>query len=532
MTDIAMLLNHHANIDLVEAFCSHDSMMTQVAQRAGMTTERWTIDDYDLSTESGFAQAEQRLRDLRPRRLWLSPECGPFSQMQNTNQRTPEQVNNLIEKRKRGFKQWLNCIRLAWVQLELGGYFYIEQPQRCMTWRLEDMTTRQLVDELSSYCIRDQCFDGLKHPRSGKPMMKGTRIQSNDYSFTLHFGQRCVGHDTEHATIEGGKVTSGTSFYPQHFCQRAVQLWKSWDDKTTPKGFVRKFRDARQSEEVNLLCGACGSCALASQSGCEKCLDDSAFPAVAEVMQDIPEDDEGEKEKEAMQRLMRVHKNLGHPSNRLLAQILKEAKAPATVIDLASQLHCPICARHVRTSPARPANPHKARELGQVVAMDFSFHTTPNHEKLMVLHFIDEASRYHTAKIIKEGKCTNYSDLGNCQASELIDTISEWARYMAHPVRFHVDEEGCFHSEKFKEYCGVKSIEIKMAAGEAHWQNGVVERHIGTFRTLFSKILMDDTFEGATNQSIVDATCEAKTNMDPTTARPRVNGLWDAPDTH
>ena len=81
---------------------------------------------------------------------------------------------------------------------------------------------------------------------------------------------------------------------------------------------------------------------------------------------------------------------------------------------------------------------------------------------------------------------------------------------MAHPVRFHVDEEGCFHSEKFKEYCGVKAIEIKMAAGEAHWQNGVVERHIGTLRTLFNKLLMDDTFEAATNQSIVDATCEAK----------------------
>ena len=76
----------------------------------------------------------------------------------------------------------------------------------------------------------------------------------------------------------------------------------------------------------------------------------------------------------------------------------------------------------------------------------------------MVLQFIDEASRYYTAKIVEEGRCVQYSDLGNCQASELIDAISEWARYMAHPVRFHVDEEGCFHSEKFKEYSGAKSI--------------------------------------------------------------------------
>ena len=81
---------------------------------------------------------------------------------------------------------------------------------------------------------------------------------------------------------------------------------------------------------------------------------------------------------------------------------------------------------------------------------------------------------------------------------------------MSHPPCFHVDEEGCCHSDEFKEYCGVKSIEIKMAAGEAHWQNGIVERHIGTSRELFSKLLLEDTFEGATTQSIVDQTCEAK----------------------
>ena len=120
---------------------------------------------------------------------------------------------------------------------------------------------------------------------------------------------------------------------------------------------MRRFRDARQSEELNHLCETCGSNSPTSLPGCEKCSDDTAFPAVAEIMRDIPEDDEGEKEEEAMQRLMRVHKNLGHPSNRLLAQILKEAKAPASIVELASKIQCPICARHVRTSPARPGNP-------------------------------------------------------------------------------------------------------------------------------------------------------------------------------
>ena len=93
----------------------------------------------------------------------------------------------------------------------------------------------------------------------------------------------------------------------------------------------------------------------------------------------------------------------------------------------------------------------RARELGHTVAMDFSYHTTPDNVKLMVLHFIDEASKYHTAKIVRKGKVQNYSDLGNCDASDLIAETSEWARYMSNPSCFHVDEEGCFHSEQFKD---------------------------------------------------------------------------------
>ena len=59
------------------------------------------------------------------------------------------------------------------------------------------------------------------------------------------------------------------------------------------------------------------------------------MPAVHELMKDIPDDDEGPAEQSMERRLQRVHRNLGHPPNRLLVQILKEAKAPDSVIELA-----------------------------------------------------------------------------------------------------------------------------------------------------------------------------------------------------
>ena len=77
--------------------------------------------------------------------------------------------------------------------------------------------------------------------------------------------------------------------------------------------------------------------------------------------------------------------------------------------------------------------------------MDFSYHTTPNRGQLMVLHSIDEASNYHTAKIIRQGRVNSYSDLGNCDAVDLITAIVEWARYFTLHDCYHVGEEGCFH---------------------------------------------------------------------------------------
>ena len=58
MSDIAYLLNHGDDTDLVEAFCSSGSMLTKAARQAGMEAERWTIYDYGLSTEKGYTQAE------------------------------------------------------------------------------------------------------------------------------------------------------------------------------------------------------------------------------------------------------------------------------------------------------------------------------------------------------------------------------------------------------------------------------------------------------------------------------------------
>ena len=48
--DIAMLLEKSFPTDLVEVFCSPDSMLTWIAQQSGLAAERWSMDEIGLST--------------------------------------------------------------------------------------------------------------------------------------------------------------------------------------------------------------------------------------------------------------------------------------------------------------------------------------------------------------------------------------------------------------------------------------------------------------------------------------------------
>ena len=47
-------------------------------------------------------------------------------------------------------------------------------------------------------------------------------------------------------------------------------------------------------------------------------------------------------------------------------------------------------------------------------------------------------------------------------------------------------------------------------AGEAHWQNGIVERHIETFKDMHAKLQLDDAYVDSDPQYILDRVTEGK----------------------
>lgn len=65
--------------------------------------------------------------------------------------------------------------------------------------------------------------------------------------------------------------------------------------------------------------------------------------------------------------LMKLHKNLGHPDNRLFAKVLSEQRWSKECIDGASDMQCPVCFEAQCPKLARPAHLSEPREFNELI---------------------------------------------------------------------------------------------------------------------------------------------------------------------
>ena len=98
----------HERIELLEVACSPDSILTSTMQKVTKqesAARRCSLSNtFDLSTNRGIHGDINEINTLHPKHVWLSPICGPYSIMQNINQRNPSQCEELARKRREALK--------------------------------------------------------------------------------------------------------------------------------------------------------------------------------------------------------------------------------------------------------------------------------------------------------------------------------------------------------------------------------------------------------------------------------------------
>ena len=99
----------------------------------------------------------------------------------------------------------------------------------------------------------------------------------------------------------------------------------------------------------------------------------------------------------------------------------------------------------------------RSKELGHTISID-ACHWKRNRggREAIIVHIIDEASRFHVALVLKESE-----GRGNLTAMDYIEAVRmNWFRFARAPAVIRVDFESAFKSHEFREWCAARGIEV------------------------------------------------------------------------
>ena len=165
----------------------------------------------------------QRMDLERPQHVWLSPPCGPFSPLQRTNQRTPEQVQELKTKRQRAIRIYVGTTCVMHYAIQRGIHVTLELAERSDAWRLPVLNQLQKKYMLHQ-AVTKGCAVGLRNPKDGRLMQKGWRILTTHRRLAeaLELPCRCQ-KGSSHGKCEGISATESARYTPD-YVRRAARV--------------------------------------------------------------------------------------------------------------------------------------------------------------------------------------------------------------------------------------------------------------------------------------------------------------------
>ena len=121
--------NNCPQLDILEVYAYPDSQLTEVATACGLKAKRFTKEDGDLSTPEGRSSLIMHVLLYRPKNLWLSPECAPWSAWNRFNSHRSMQGFRRVWQVQQDSRVHLKlCNLLAKIQASEGRHTHLENP--------------------------------------------------------------------------------------------------------------------------------------------------------------------------------------------------------------------------------------------------------------------------------------------------------------------------------------------------------------------------------------------------------------------
>ena len=200
--------------------------------------------------------------------------------------------------------------------------------------------------------------------------------------------------------------------------------------------------------------------------------------------------------------LKRIHQNLGHPSNADLSRHLRLAGAGDLAVKAAQAIKCETCSRLTGPGTRRPGRVVRPLDFNQEVCVDTIALYDVDGGKIDAISILDVATGYHLVCRIR----------GRKSADLLQDFMDHWVQWAGPPLQVTCDEERGLMKE-FTDGLDMLGIRSRYTAGQAHWQNGAVERQNQWFRAIWERAVAHSQTKSGEVDYALAMTCAAKNNL-------------------
>ena len=449
-----------------EVCCRLDSSLTMSCQKRGMKALRKTLENgYDIFKEETVTRLKKELRSERPKRGWFNLKCTEWTNIQNINQRTDQQIELLRKRRGKARKAVRNALSVIeeGVTLDSSFRFYWEWPKSAYAgWNLEEM--QRFVVSMQRRGIRlywteiHGCMFDVQSP-DGEKLNKAWWVMTNDQEFNDRCTTLCDGSHSHRAggiIGIGSQAVAATAYYPSRMVDMISDQWNKQDKKEKSKHWTEDIVKELYAMDNDVPMDA-------STSG-------------HETMQ--PEDEEKvtlEQRARAKALLHKLHRAAGHPSNRALVRLCKEKGMPKWMQKLAAELECQACVDTARgEQKVLPVSLGAKPSPWQVVAADTMELVFPSHGcKARFLVMTDVVMKFTSIRLVWKGPV---GEAGIDSGRKLAEAFVEgWLLHRPRPMWVTVDPQTSLGAGDFVEFLQLAGIGVSVAPGEAHWQSGTIE---------------------------------------------------------
>ena len=427
------------------------------------------LDGWRADTRAGRKQLDHDLQVEDPYVTVVTHPCGPWGEWSRFNMNKGGAARDTVLGAREAAEPSQRLVsKTIDRRVRAGRHVLCEHPARSEAWAQPEMKeAHALFNEGLLFFVRcDGCALGYTDSVTGAPLMKPMGFVTDMEAAVIILARYRCDRSCEHQYIEGsnelGKRSAQAAVWPDKLDRIVADIIEYQMVIDAARGisydaFPAEGRAQDPQRRTARLRRRVGLLPPKQPPDAEPNVDQEApSPVPGEGhAPSVPGPEAGRREEwkrvpdDLKKEPVRLHTNLGHPSQAGLLRLLRRAGARPDVLKAASLVRCDVCGSVARAKHPRPARIHDVYDFNGRVLLDTLCIKDANGLTHSMLNIVCDGTTYQVvwpllqstgvppAELVRKTFCTVWSSWAGFPQQVFVDRGKEFLEYVCEWLRGH-----------------------------------------------------------------------------------------------